>query len=87
MLSQPRIIDLSHTHMLSQPRITDLTHTHVITATHYRPVTHTHVITATHYRPVTYKGKKVKVGFLYSATYTANQNSALTISELAVDWQ
>jgi len=23
------------------------------------------------------KGKKVKVGFLYSATYTANQNSAL----------
>jgi len=24
-----------------------------------------------------FKGKKVKVGFLYSATYTANQNSAL----------
>jgi len=23
------------------------------------------------------KGKKVKVGFLYSAAYTANQNSAL----------
>ena len=23
------------------------------------------------------KGKKVKVGFLYSATYMANQNSAL----------
>jgi len=26
---------------------------------------------------LTVKGKKVKVGFLYSATYTANQNSAL----------
>jgi len=31
---------------------------------------------------------KVKVGFLCSTTYTANQNSALgTISEVAVDWQ
>jgi len=31
---------------------------------------------------------KVKVGFLYSATYTADQEQrALTISQAAVDWQ
>ena len=31
---------------------------------------------------------KVKVGFLYSATYVVDQEQhALTISEVAVDWQ
>jgi len=30
---------------------------------------------------------KVKVGFLYSATYTKPEQCALTISEVAVDWQ
>ena len=34
------------------------------------------------------RGVKVKVGFLYSATYTADQEQrALTISQVAVDWQ
>jgi len=34
------------------------------------------------------KGKEVKVGFLYSATYMVDQEQrALTISEVAVDWQ
>ena len=35
------------------------------------------------------KGKKVKVGFLYSATYTVNHRDQprCTILEVAVDWQ
>jgi len=34
------------------------------------------------------KGKKVMVGFLYSATYMVDhEQRALTISEVAVDWQ
>ena len=34
------------------------------------------------------KGKKVQVGFLYSATYTVEpEQRILTISEVAVDWQ
>jgi len=36
----------------------------------------------------TVKGKKVKVWFLYSATYMVDhEQRALTISEVAVDWQ
>jgi len=31
--------------------------------------------------------KKVKVGFLYNATYTKPEQRAFTISEVAVDWQ
>jgi len=34
------------------------------------------------------EGKKVKVGFLYSTTYMVDhEQRALTISEVAVDWQ
>jgi len=37
-------------------------------------------------RPFTGR-KKVKVGFLYSATYTKLEQRDFTISEVAVDWQ
>ena len=33
------------------------------------------------------KGKKVKVGFLYSAAYSMTGPARFTISEVAVDWQ
>jgi len=33
------------------------------------------------------KGKKVKVGFLYCASYAMTGPARFTISEVAVDWQ
>jgi len=41
-----------------------------------------------HVAKLSYLKVKVKVGFLYSATYMVDQEQrALTISEVAVDWQ